>query len=142
MTPEAKVRLETVLDREIELGQELAAMLDAERAALTGESADAVAARAAEKVELLGRLERLEAERRSMCGDLSGDDASAIRIRWRSLMAVMASCRAANEVNGYIVNARQGQVRQLLDVLRGGPAVTYGPQGKTLATALRALARA
>jgi len=37
---------------------------------------------------------------------------------------------------------RQGQVRQLIDIVRGGPALTYSPQGKTFAKALRALARA
>ena len=118
-------------------------MLDAERAALTGDCAETVAAHAADKTALLGRLEGLETERRSLCGDHRDANASeAIRVRWRSLMAVMANCRQANEVNGYIVNVRHGQVRQLLDVLRGGPATTYGPQGKTLAPALRALARA
>jgi len=54
----------------------------------------------------------------------------------------MTGCREANEVNGYIINVRRVQVRQLLDVVRGGAAVTYGPQGKTFARALRALARA
>ncbi len=143
MTPDAKARLEAVLDREIELGREFAAMLDAERAALTGDTAEKVAERAAEKTALLGRLEGLEAERRSLCDDLrDAGAADGIRVRWRSLMAIMANCRAANEVNGYIVNARHGQVRQLLDVLRGGPAPTYGPQGKALQPALRALARA
>ena len=151
MTADAKARLEAVLDREIELGQELAAVLDAERCALTGGCADAVAERAAEKLELLGHLERLEAERLSLCGDSWEHDAAAgaaagrsetIRIRWRSLLAVMTRCRATNEVNGHIVNLRQGQVRELLDVLRGGPPATYGPRGKTQATALRALARA
>jgi flagellar biosynthesis/type III secretory pathway chaperone len=57
-------------------------------------------------------------------------------------MELMAGCRSANEVNGYIIHVRQHQIRQLLDIVRGGPAITYGPQGKTLAKALRALARA
>jgi len=48
----------------------------------------------------------------------------------------------ANEVNGYIIHVRQNQIRQLLDVVRGAPSVTYGPQGKTFGKALRALARA
>ena len=64
------------------------------------------------------------------------------RERWRLLMELMAGCRSANEVNGHIVHVRQHQVQQLLDIVRGGPAVTYSPQGKTLAKALRALARA
>jgi flagellar biosynthesis/type III secretory pathway chaperone len=63
--------------------------------------------------------------------------------RWHSLMAVVAGCRTANEVNGRIIHLRQGQIRQLIDIVRGSPAVTtYGPQGKTSGTALRALARA
>ena len=57
-------------------------------------------------------------------------------------MELMAGCRAANEVNGYIIHVRQNQIRQLMDILRGTTPVTYGPQGKTFARALRALARA
>ena len=57
-------------------------------------------------------------------------------------MELMAGCRSANEVNGQIVHVRQNQVQQLIDIVRGGPAITYGPRGKTLANALRALARA
>jgi flagellar biosynthesis/type III secretory pathway chaperone len=57
-------------------------------------------------------------------------------------MELMAGCRTANEVNGHIIHVRQHQVRQLLDIVRGGPALTYSPQGKTFAKALRALARA
>ena len=62
--------------------------------------------------------------------------------RWRALMELMAGCRTANEVNGYIIHVRQNQIRQLMDIVRGASPVTYGPQGKTFATALRALARA
>jgi flagellar biosynthesis/type III secretory pathway chaperone len=54
----------------------------------------------------------------------------------------MAGCRTANEVNGYIIRVRQNQIGQLMDVLRGASPITYGPQGKTFAKALRALARA
>jgi flagellar biosynthesis/type III secretory pathway chaperone len=54
----------------------------------------------------------------------------------------MAGCRTANEVNGHIIHTRQHQIGQLLDIVRGGPAITYGPRGKTFAKALRALARA
>jgi len=46
------------------------------------------------------------------------------------------------KVNGYIIRVRQNQVRQLMDIVRGAAPVVYGPQGKTLANALRALARA
>jgi flagellar biosynthesis/type III secretory pathway chaperone len=62
--------------------------------------------------------------------------------RWRALLELIAGCRVANEVNGYIINARRGQMNQLFQVLRGGAPVTYGPQGKTFGSSLRALARA
>jgi flagellar biosynthesis/type III secretory pathway chaperone len=58
------------------------------------------------------------------------------------LLELMAGCRSANEVNGYIIRVRQNQVRQLMDIVRGAAPVVYGPQGKTFGKALRALARA
>jgi flagellar biosynthesis/type III secretory pathway chaperone len=57
-------------------------------------------------------------------------------------MEVIAGCRTANEVNGYIINLRQGQISQLLGIVRGTSTLTYTPQGKTFAKALRALAKA
>ena len=57
-------------------------------------------------------------------------------------MELMAGCRTANEVNGYIINLRRSQINQLLGIVRGGSPVTYSPQGKTFAKALRALAKA
>jgi flagellar biosynthesis/type III secretory pathway chaperone len=68
--------------------------------------------------------------------------AASVVERWGALMQLMAGCRIANEVNGHIIHVRQHQIRQLLDIVRGGPSMTYDPQGKTLAKALRALARA
>jgi flagellar biosynthesis/type III secretory pathway chaperone len=56
-------------------------------------------------------------------------------------MELMAGCRIANDVNGRIIHIRQNQIRQLFDIVRGGGAATYGPQGKTLAGTPRALAR-
>ena len=68
--------------------------------------------------------------------------AATVVERWRKLMELMAGCRTANEVNGHIIHVRRHQIRQLIDIVRGGPSVTYDPQGKTFAKALRALARA
>lgn len=142
MTNDARRRLEVVLDREIEVAQQLAATLAAEREALTGNSPTALAEQAAQKIALLGTFENLEGERRSLGGAALSQLSDAAAQRWRALMELMTGCREANEVNGYIINVRRVQVRQLLDVVRGGAAVTYGPQGKTFARALRALARA
>jgi len=145
MSSQTQHRLEDVLDREIEAARLLSAALKAERAALTGEAPDAVHQTAAEKIRLFAAIETLEAERRSVWG--SPDDAvpahaETVTERWRTLMDLMAGCRTANEVNGHIIHIRQNQIRQLIDIVRGGAPMTYGRQGKTFAKALRALARA
>ena len=143
MEQDARRRLEEILDREIEVARNLAATLAAERAALTGDSPQAVEQKAAEKLRLLDTLERLETERRALCPAPNGPGlAAALAERWRALMELAAGCRTANEVNGHIIHVRQHQIRQLLDIVRGGPAITYDPRGKTLTKALRALARA
>src|ERR1700719_947413 len=142
MTQDAR-RLEDLLDREIALARALAATLAAEKLALTGQSAAAVEQNAAEKIRVLESIEKLEEERRALCArPLSAGLAATVVERWRALMELMAGCRTANEVNGHIIHVRQHQIRQLIDIVRGGPAITYGPQGKTYARALRALARA
>jgi flagellar biosynthesis/type III secretory pathway chaperone len=147
-------QLEDLLDRELELARRLTTVLAAERAALVGTAPDAVTAAAGEKCAILNLLEKLEAERRELCADTqqalpplrSATPAQSVphtvAERWRSLMDLMSGCRTANEINGQIIHVRQSQTRQLIDILRGGPAVTYGPRGKTFSTALRALARA
>jgi flagellar biosynthesis/type III secretory pathway chaperone len=153
MNDDARRRLEDLLDREIEIARGLSETLSAERAALTGSSPDAVEHQAAEKTRLLGIIETLESERRTLAASaeqsLPGARvppgtgvAAAVAERWRTLMELMAGCRASNEVNGYIINLRQGQIKQLLNVVRGVSPVTYTSQGKTLAKALRALAKA
>jgi flagellar biosynthesis/type III secretory pathway chaperone len=143
MDQDARRRLEDVLDREIEVARALAAALAAERAALTGDSPEAVEQQAAEKIKLIAVIEQLETERRALCPAPAAPGlAAAIAERWRALMELMAGCRSANDINGQIIHVRQHQVGQLIDIVRGGPSVTYGPQGKTFAKALRALARA
>ena len=154
MNQDARRNLEDVLDREIEAARLLSTTLAAERSALTGTSPDAVQQKTVEKTQLLGMIERLENERRALCAqsdlNVSGSDGDggtssvvvSVAERWRALMELMAGCRTANEVNGYIIHVRQNQIRQLMDILRGSTPVTYGPQGKTFARALRALARA
>jgi flagella synthesis protein FlgN len=146
MNQDARRNLEDLLDREIEAARLLSTTLAAERGALTGTAPEAVQQTAAEKIQLLETIERLERERRAVCAETGIDDApkagGTVSERWRALMELMAGCRAANEVNGYIIHVRQNQVRQLMDILRGTTSATYGPQGKTFARALRALARA
>jgi flagellar biosynthesis/type III secretory pathway chaperone len=136
--------LEDILDREIALARRLAVVLDAERDALAGKSADDVMVRLGEKKTVLAALEAAETERSALCGaaEPADDSPPAVLGRWRVLLALMAGCRTANEVNGRIIRVRQGQTRQLLDIVRGGSLKTYGPKGQTLTSAHRALARA
>jgi flagella synthesis protein FlgN len=144
MNQDARLRLEDLLDREIELARDLIAALDAEKSALSGNSPEALDAKIAEKVRLFEMLEKLEQQRRDLCPNPSTPGiAASVVARWRSLMALMAGCRNANELNGYIIRVRQHQINQLIDVVRGRPApITYDPHGKTFASALRALAKA
>jgi flagellar biosynthesis/type III secretory pathway chaperone len=145
MNHEARHRLEQLLGREITAAQSLAQILAAERAALTGDSPGLVKEMAAEKIALFNSIEEMEGERRSLWGASGADGAAFGHIvmeRWRALMALMAGCRKANDVNGHIIRIRQNQIRQLFDIVRGGVPTTYGPQGKTLTSTLRALARA
>jgi flagellar biosynthesis/type III secretory pathway chaperone len=143
MIPDARRSLEDLLDREIELAGVLSATLAAEKAALTGDSPEAVEKNAAEKIRVLESLEKLDQERRALCESPTSEGLAATVVeRWRRLMELMAGCRSANEVNGHIIHVRRHQIRQLIDIVRGGPSVTYDPQGKTFAKALRALARA
>ena len=140
---DARRRLEDLLDREIELAHVLRAALADEKNALTGDSPEAVEKNAAEKIRVLETIEKLETERRSLCASPESPGIAATVVeRWRKLMELMAGCRTANEVNGHIIHVRQHQIRQLIDIVRGGPSITYDPQGKTFAKALRALARA
>jgi len=143
MDQDARHRLEDLLDREIEAARTLADTLAAERTALTGESPGAVEQMAAEKTRIFAAIEKLDAQRRALCASANvAGIAATVAERWGALMELMARCRTANEVNGHIINVRRHQVRQLLEIVRGGPAITYNPQGKTFAKALRALARA
>jgi flagellar biosynthesis/type III secretory pathway chaperone len=143
MTQDERRRLEDLLDREIALARSLAATLAAEQLALTGQSPAAVEQNAAEKIRVIQSIEKLEEERRALCASpLSEGIAATVVERWRALMELMARCRTANDVNGHIIHVRRHQIRQLIDIVRGGPSITYSPQGKTLAKALRGLARA
>jgi flagellar biosynthesis/type III secretory pathway chaperone len=153
MNEEARRRLEALLDREIEAARALAAALNEERSALTGPSPQALEARAAEKMRLLGAMENLEDERRALAAAAEqalpgarvprgASLAASVAERWRTLMQLMAECRTTNEINGFIINLRQGQIQQLIGIVRGVSPLTYTSQGKTFAKALRALAKA
>jgi flagellar biosynthesis/type III secretory pathway chaperone len=153
MNEDARRGLEVLLDREIETARALAGLLSEERTALTGNSPQDVEDKAADKMRLLGLMEKLEDERRALAAAAEqalpgarvprgSSIAATVAQRWRTLMEVIAGCRTANEINGYIINLRQGQITQLIGIVRGASPLTYTAQGKTFAKALRALAKA
>jgi flagella synthesis protein FlgN len=147
MNTHAQLGLEDLLDREIEAARALSLALAAERAALTGDEPTVVHQSAADKIRLFAEIEAMEAERRALwnppeAGTAAESTSVAVTERWKALLELMAGCRRANEVNGHIIHIRQNQIRQLLNIVRGGAPMTYGPQGKTYAKALRALAKA
>ena len=111
---------------------------------------------ASEKTKIFGVIDALESERRELCdanhialphlqrgrSPIINGVSEAVAERWRALLELIAGCRVANEVNGYIIHARLNQLNQLFQALRGGRPATYGPQGKLFSNTQRALARA
>jgi flagellar biosynthesis/type III secretory pathway chaperone len=152
MNPVSATRIEQLLDQQIGLARDLAASLETERDALTGTSAAPLTENTARKLHLLGQFEQLEHERRRLFEESGysqpADEAHPagtplpVAQRWNSLLGLMGQCRKANETNGLILKLKQGQVHQLLGILRGAPSITYGPGGQTFAAAIRPLARA
>jgi flagellar biosynthesis/type III secretory pathway chaperone len=152
MGDDSRSRLEELLDREIEAARTLESVLASERSALTGNSPEAVEQCAARKVTVLGAIEKLEVERRELAVAADqplpgtplpkGEVVAPVAERWEMLMELMKGCRSSNEVNGYIINTRQGQIGKLLGVVRGASPLTYSPQGKAFTKAQRALAKA
>lgn len=157
MNDPAHRQLEAVLDREIGVARALAATLAAERIALTGTVPAEVVTKAAEKTALFASLEQLDLQRRKACDaagislpartlgrtQTSSAVSASLADRWQALLELIAGCKIANDVNGYIIHARRGQLAQLFQVLRGGgPVLTYGRHGKNFSSSPRELARA
>ena len=156
--------LDQVLDREIAAGNALAAALETERAALVGSEVAALEASTTAKERLAREFELADGERRALLArlgygpsaadmeeviraleDPGCSDAGPLATRWRRIVALVASCRDANERNGLIVALQSRRTRQALNVLRTGCAneLVYGRTGAgAAAPASRALGRA
>ena len=74
------------------------------------------------KFSVLEAIEKLESRTPRVCAQTPPLPGWPRRVaeRWRTLMEFMAGCRSANEVNGHIIHVRQHQIRQLIDIVRGG----------------------
>lgn len=138
--------LERLLLEESETLSRLEPVLEREHALLQGKDIAALDRAGIERQELVGRLLRLEEERRTLCSmhghspDATGlerlvawcDPARALRARFEETARRAAQCRALNERNGALVGARLRHVGQMLEMLTGGRSTgrTYDSQGR------------
>lgn len=158
--------LNSLLDRQIAVGNSLLAALESERGTLTGFDLAALADSTAEKERLAAEFDRLDGDRRLLVARLGFGAARAdmvaliraaedpayredarqagpLATRWRRLVSLAERCRDANERNGLIVSMQSRRVTKTLNVLRTGRAdeLTYGPAGSAGAGYARALGR-
>jgi len=124
---------------------ELAGLLDREYALLVANDVVTLEAAMEERQVALGRLLRIEDERRSLCRmhghatDLPGleqilawcDPRGTLKSLWTQCGQGATRCRELNDKNGALVAARMKRVESLLGVLTGQrpEAPTYGPKG-------------
>jgi len=150
--------LASLLSQEVASLSELAGLLDREYALLVANDVVTLEAAMEERQVALGKLLRIEDERRSLCRlhghptDLPGleqmlvwcDPRGTLRSLWAACAQGATRCRELNDKNGALVAARMKRVEGLLGVLTGQrpDAPTYGPKsayatpraGRVLAT--------
>ena len=128
----ARARLERILADSVQQAERLRTALEAERAALGKNDADALDAASAAKAEPVSRLAALDAERVAATRDagfatspaamdevIRDSDDSMLANGWRRLIEIARDCERLNSVNGAIIRARRRQVIAGLTILRG-----------------------
>ncbi|MGH8167849.1 MAG: flagella synthesis protein FlgN [Woeseiaceae bacterium] len=133
---EPRIRLERIMDESLEGAKELLRILQDERQALENRDAVALGVAAEGKQKCVGRLEVLEAGRRTAAESL---DLAAER--WQRFLVVIGRCNELNATNGAIIRLRREQIAVAAKLIGGGTVETYGPSGTgSLSRAGRALA--
>jgi flagellar biosynthesis protein FlgN len=109
---------------------ELATVLEAERAALGESDTDALNRAGTRKQALMLQLEQLDIERQQL-GRESPEAAATLAPEWNRIVQSLRTCRQFNQRNGSEVDLRLRQVRQALSVLTGhaGESSLYGRKG-------------
>lgn len=127
--------LTAVLDDMQQAVDQLAHVLEAERAALGAANSEVLDQMGARKQALMLQLEQLDAERLQLGRELP---AAATRLEpvWARVMQSLRVCQQLNQRNGNAVNQRLNQVRQALSILTGhaGESELYSRTGELRAS--------
>ena len=135
-----------VLNEQIRCAEDMLRALADENRALVDGDPELLNKAGADKARLVAALEGLETERRSLASAIethvtqAAVEPSAPDASWRTLLTLVAECKAQNQRNGALVKARSDQVRIALKALRGGTdSGCYDPNG--LASAAKSARR-
>jgi flagellar biosynthesis/type III secretory pathway chaperone len=138
------------ITQESETLDELARLLEREHELLVANDVASLEEAIEERQVCMGKLVRIEDERRSMCRmlgrtpDVAGmeqlmawcDPQGSLKPRWAECSERARRCRELNDRNGALVTARLKRVETLLHAITGKPveSPTYGPDGAASST--------
>jgi flagella synthesis protein FlgN len=114
---------------------QLAQVLEDERAALDENNSEALDQAGTRKQALMLQLEQLDIERQQL-GHEHPDAARMLEPNWAGVVQSLRRCQQLNQRNGSAVNQRLKQVRQTLAILTGhtGEGGLYGRSGEVHAS--------
>lgn len=110
---------------------QLAQVLEAERAALDTRDSDALDQAGTRKQAIMLQLEQLDAERQQLAGEQPAVAAASTSV-WSKVVQKLQYCHLLNQRNGSVVSQRLSQTRRALAVLTGhaGESELYGRSGE------------
>lgn len=141
---------------QLELAQQMEALLQAEHRALKDGNAELITRIANEKIGLLNTLEGIERQRsawllsrypelniydrRALLQLIAPEQRRDFAIALAKLLKVLQTCRRQNQINGAIAHTSRQFAERTLGVLRGQPqheagATLYGRRGETVSQA-------
>ncbi|HZY33421.1 MAG TPA: flagellar protein FlgN [Rhodanobacter sp.] len=110
---------------------QLAQVLEAERAALDTRDSDALDQAGTRKQAIMLQLEQLDAERQQLADEQPAVAAASTSV-WSKVVQKLQYCHLLNQRNGSVVSQRLSQTRRALAVLTGhaGESELYGRSGE------------